>query len=87
MQYFFQLKRYKTYAYLLRSRVSQWSSDGGNTTIGASVLGELDETENTTEALRPVQLTERNPPSHTPNSRYSYRQAIYTPAPPDSDVP
>lgn len=83
-----QLKRYKTYAYLLRSRVSQWGSDGGNATLGAPILGELDETENTGEVLRLPPLPERNTSQPlAPNSRYSYRQAIYTPAPPDSDVP
>ncbi|XP_077290686.1 PH and SEC7 domain-containing protein-like isoform X2 [Arctopsyche grandis] len=65
-----ELKRYKTYAYLLRSRVSQWGSEGGNAALGAPILGELDETESTGEVLRLPPLPERNTSQPlAPNSR------------------
>lgn len=61
--FLFQLKRYKTYAYLLRSRISQYPELEGS--LVESSIGEA------------MECDEDETPSLT-NNRYSYRAAIYS---------
>lgn len=80
MQYSFQLKRYKTYAYLLRSRLA--FNEVEPSSLVESSIGEVDEgvpiglsgsLGNAEGALIPPPVPERP----TAANRYSYRTAIY----------
>lgn len=72
-----QLTRYRTYAYMLRSGMSQYPEMG--ISLVENSIGEMDEATGVTlidgaTGLVPPPIPER--PSPTVN-RYSYRQAIY----------
>jgi len=74
----FQLKRYRTYAYLLRSRMSQYPELVEPSLAEESCLSIAEEEANGSEvrgvSVVPPPVPDRRSP---PNNRYSYRAAIY----------
>lgn len=80
-----QLKRYKTYAYLLRSKMAQYPEL--EPSLVETAIGEVDERvvgvvgpagiECDGMGLVPPPIPERPLPRANPTNRYSYRAAIY----------
>jgi hypothetical protein len=79
-----QLKRYKTYAYLLRSKMAQYPEL--EPSLVETAIGEVDErvvgvvgpgVECDGMGLVPPPIPERPLPRANPTNRYSYRAAIY----------
>lgn len=73
MIFYFQLKRYKTYAYLLRSRLAFTDVEPS---LVESSIGEVDEGSGNL-ANADVALVPPPVPDRLPTNRYSYRAAIY----------
>lgn len=74
-----QLKRYKTYTYILRSHLSQYPDM--DVSLAENSIGELDEAsgiailESSSTGVVPPPIPDRR--SSPVTNRYSYRQAIY----------
>lgn len=72
------MKRYKTYSYILRSRLSQYPEV--EVSLAENSIGELDEAsgvallEGPSGGIVPPPIPDRRSPV---TNRYSYRQAIY----------
>ncbi|XP_063907205.1 PH and SEC7 domain-containing protein-like isoform X5 [Zophobas morio] len=75
----FEVKRYRTYSYILRSRMSQYTEQHTVSLVENSI-GEVDEATGVTlmdgpsGGIVPPPIPDRPSP---PTNRYSYRQAIY----------
>lgn len=75
----FQLKRYRAYAHILKSRLSQYPEIG--VALTENSIGEMDEAtgvtflEGPSGGIIPPPIPDRRSP---PTNRYSYRQAIYS---------
>jgi hypothetical protein len=70
-----QLKRYKTYAYLLRSKMAQYPEL--EPSLVETSIGEVDERGECESGIVPPPIPDRPLPRATPTNRYSYRAAIY----------